>query len=129
MNVRALKLKANSEEYDAKIEDIKRLKNAIEVYLKRNFYFERVSPRLTSQRLLRESPDVVNLLATTTKDGVSIDVWQGGCRLEKEAQYTLDIVRLVHDNMDAMIELAEELCKQIGRYDAFKAFLGRFDVE
>ncbi|MEK7147853.1 MAG: hypothetical protein AAB758_00990 [Patescibacteria group bacterium] len=129
MNARALKLKENSAEFDTKLADIKRLKNAFEAYLRRNFYFERLHVTLQFQRVIRNEFVLMARAGAGVADGVSFDLFRGDLLLKNDAQLDLDIVRSVYANMDYMIELAEELCKKINRLNSFKAFLKRFDVE
>ena len=129
MNTRALKLKSNSEEYDSKLADIKRLKNTLEAFLRRR-YFERCQP-FALRRVVCQSRNLVLRAAagTNVRDGVRIELHRGGILIEKDSDMDLEIVRVVHDNMDVMLELVEELFKEIGQPDCLKYFLRRFDVE
>jgi len=129
MNARSLKLKANSAEFESKLADIKRLKKGLEEYLNRNFYFERCEPFSLTRTLELGDRNLLILTALVNNRGASFELRSGTFPLTEDAQFDLDIVRIVHDNMDAMIELAEELCKKINRLDNFKAFLNRLDVE
>jgi hypothetical protein len=128
MNARSLKLKANSAEFESKLTDIRRLKRGLEEYLNRNFYFERCEPFTLSRPPEQPDRNLV-LTAVVNNRGVSFGLLSGAFQITEDAQFDLGIVRIVHDNMDVMIELAEELCKKINRLDNFKAFLKRFDVE
>ena len=127
-NVRAMKLKANGAEFESKLADIKRLKKALEEYMNKNFYFQRCAP-FTLGEWLEHPNRKLRLEASINGRGVSFALLDNGISLKKDAQYSLEIVRTVHDNLDMAIELAEKMCSYIHRLDDFKAFLKRLDVE
>jgi hypothetical protein len=129
-NTRALKLKENGAEFETKLSDIRRLKKALQTYLNENFYVERMNS-VTFSRTLGRHPDRgdVNVKLYAAASGASFTLFSGQFSVDADAQFDLKLVRIVHENMDALIELAEELSTTIHRLDSFKQFLGRFGVE
>lgn len=127
-NTRALKLKAGSEERDQKLTDLRRLKNGLTAFLADHF-----SDVRTHSKWKRRLPDGVQItLAFESKvigqerhDKVEFKVHHNGVLIRPDSA-DLTIIRTLHENMDDMIGLVEEVCEAKGLDSAFATYLSTY---
>lgn len=130
-NTRALTLKKNAKELEDKLSDIKRLIGGLE-----GFVNEIIASMNPFEWNMIEASDIVDkgievrVLYEFTKRRlpVKIGLWQGENMLKKDSQFNLDTVRRVHNNLDVLIECAENICEDAGRLAEFQAKMKRFEV-
>lgn len=131
MNVRALKLKANSTEFESKLADIKRLIGCLEKFVN-NVVFD--SKVIGWDSVMRGKIIDGELFLSVTynhanerKRLVEFHLYRGGVCLEREMQLDLRTVRQIHGNLDLVIELAESVCGGAGRLTEFQTKMARFE--
>ena len=130
-NSRALRLKDNSEEFDEKLADIRRLTGTLS-----KFVSELISAaKGSSSTQLRVCHDIdselrVTIIFASYRSDVNIefDVYCNHIALVIDSQFDLDIVRRVHNNLDVLIECAEKICEAAGCLKAFHSRMARFGM-
>ncbi len=132
-NTRSMRLKANGNEYDEKLAEIERQARRLESFVDEVMAANMPSAKsdLTESIMLAEGGYEINFgyfLAQNrhANNSSSFEFRQGGERLSK-GQWNLRVMRIFHNDLDFMIELAESVCAKAGRLEAFKAKLARFE--
>jgi hypothetical protein len=134
-NKRAMQFKANAEEYDQKLSDIKRLVGTLERFV--NDTVRSVQYHDWIQKPLHIIPLTISgcLVVRAYHNSFENDrkpfkflLWNGATQLEKDEQFDLATVRLLHDNLDSLIEYAKEICRCAGRTSEFRAAMARFGM-
>ncbi len=128
-NVRALRFKSNSEEYDRKLGDIKRLSGTLEGFVAAAVtrpVDSSLSSFVASDEMRGRLEIHLACALDRRESHVKFSLYKDGELVSKDAQFDLKMVRLVHDNLDLLIKLAEEICEEAGCIDEFREKLARF---
>ena len=131
-NTRALKLKANSEEYDSKLADIKRLAGFLERIMNEIYSEKKIGGVQGSFWTIDRDLFVGSSTALELKP-FKLEFWRftpgsNGTQLKRDSQLTLAIVRRVHDNLDEIIKYVEALCTSYAMCDELEAKKARFGM-
>ena len=126
-NTRALKLKANSEEYDSKLADIKRLVGFLEK-LMNEIYKSRQIGGVQTHRYVINDRYSLNTTQTGKPAPFKLELWDEKVQVKRDSQIDLGMVRLLHDNLDMIIEYVEHICMSYAMHDDFEAKMARFGM-
>ncbi len=129
-NTRALQLKANAEEYDQKLADIKRLTHALQSLV--NEILATVTP--PEWDAVESTDDLGGYVEVQAKflfngpnTTMKFNFRSGGKFLSRDSDFSLRIVRRLYDNLDILIDCAENICADCGRMEQFRAKIARFE--
>lgn len=129
MNKRALRLMENKREFERMLSQVKSLKEELEAHLRKSFSFNRLQTTIQFRRPLGEDLFILARAGASVEGDVSIEIFQGDILLRSDLQFDLKTVRVVHDGMDSMIELAECLCAAVNNPEILKSVLRRFQAQ
>jgi hypothetical protein len=77
--------------------------------------------------IARYRGSMIRVVVRMESSNVVLRYFVAGRRIYNEADFDLEIVRLVYDNMDAVIDAVEMFCSDAERQPEFLAQLARFE--
>ena len=126
-NTRALKHMNNAQELEDKLNFIKRLTGAL-----RGFVLEAISSaRIVAFDTIGATNNIGDLEVRAqyhrANRDVTLELRRGGQMLFADHQFDLKTARLVYNNLDVLIGLAESICEDAGRLEHFNTMWARFE--
>lgn len=132
-NVFALQLKANSEEFESKKQDLKRLQGTLQSFLNEvtkdnpSRWRESIRATLGSYKGSVLGAEIrFDSWGLSGSNSAKITLIAGDCVIEKDEQYDLEIVRIAWDNMDTIVASVRQICHNLGCWDELNAKFQRF---
>lgn len=127
-NTRALKLKANLEEYDWKLADIKRLVGFLEKLMNEIYKERQIGGVQTFEARLDDRLSIwagPGFKVTPFK----LQLLDGKTQIKRDSEMNLEIVRRVHDKLDVIIDYVYDVCRMLAASDEFWERMERFGVK